>query len=283
MCERADAHAHFFDGGYQESFTGRPGVHVDEVACYRSLADDHGVGRVLAVTWEDAPWSVGNNEHVARLILQFPWIEPTAFIAQMDQLTIARLDQWRAQGFVGLSHYLKGDARKEAISRVHDDVWSWLVDHRWLVSVNARPAYWSAWLPVMARHSELCVLASHMGFAPKVSTAPDDETARHGLADLLALAQFPGMHVKLSGFYTATEPRHNYPHRPVWPYVNALLDDFGYSRLVWASDFPVCLDSVSFAQSLDVLRAMSFFNPLQLKQIEGGNLLALLDTVDRPR
>ncbi len=41
---RADAHIHLFEGGYQGSFTARPGVRLAEAALYDSLARDHGVG-----------------------------------------------------------------------------------------------------------------------------------------------------------------------------------------------------------------------------------------------
>ena len=34
MNERADAHIHLFEGGYRGSWTGRPGVDLDEAACY---------------------------------------------------------------------------------------------------------------------------------------------------------------------------------------------------------------------------------------------------------
>ena len=39
MLERADAHIHLFRQGFQEGFSARPGVHIDELACFELLAE----------------------------------------------------------------------------------------------------------------------------------------------------------------------------------------------------------------------------------------------------
>ena len=43
MAHRADSHIHLIENGFDGFFTGRPGVNVDEVKCYDSLAREHDV------------------------------------------------------------------------------------------------------------------------------------------------------------------------------------------------------------------------------------------------
>ena len=66
MTRRADAHIHLFDGGYQgQSFASRPGVSIDDAACYDSLAGDHDVAAALVVGFAGAAWCEHNNRHLA--------------------------------------------------------------------------------------------------------------------------------------------------------------------------------------------------------------------------
>jgi len=46
--------------------------------------------------------------------------------------------------------------------------------------------------------------------------------------------------------------------------------------LLWGSDYPPCLDSLSYPQTLSMLRKMPFFSASDREQIEGGNLHILL-------
>ena len=95
----------------------------------------------------------------------------------------------------------------------------------------------------------------------------------------MALAGFPGVCVKLSGFYALTVPGYDYPHRNAWPYVVALLESFGVQRLLWGSDFSPSLELVSFPQTLGLLAQMTFLTDKDRGQIEGTNLLRILGEV----
>ena len=96
------------------------------------------------------------------------------------------------------------EAMMAAVNQVPDEVWSWLDQQRWLISVNSRGEHWTAWPPILARHPELRLLVSHLGLPPAVEQAPTAPTARQELGSVLALAKFPGVRVKLSGFYALT-------------------------------------------------------------------------------
>ena len=95
---------------------------------------------------------------------------------------------------------------------------------------------------------------------------------------MLALAEFPGPRVKLSGFYAL--PSHDFPHAAAWGYVVALLKAFGAGRLCFGSDFSPCLSHLSFPQTIDLFARMPFLSPADRELIEGGNLLGMLEDVD---
>ncbi|MFV2066096.1 MAG: amidohydrolase [Pirellulales bacterium] len=278
MTERADAHIHLFEGGYQGgSFAHRPGVTLDEAQLYESLAKEHAVHTALVVCYEGQRWAAGNNDHVGALTSQHAWIRPVAFVDPAHPPSIGQLQQWQANRFVGISLYILTQEDVDAVGSVPDSIWSWIADHRWLVSVNSRGAMWSAWPAILRRHEGLRIVLSHVGLPPAVDTAPSPADAARNLRDVIALARFPGPRVKLSGFYALTQPRYDYPHRNAWPYVETLLTSYGSQRLVWGSDFSPSLDAVTFPQTLGLFSKMPFLSPADRQAIEGGNLLALVD------
>jgi L-fuconolactonase len=277
MNERADAHIHLFEGGYRGSWTGRPGVDLDEASCYESLASEHGIRAALIVGYADRPWCADNNAWIAEQARTYRWARPLAYVSPEQGLDVASLERWQGEGFHGLSMYITAGQRARALVDVPDAVWGWLEDRRWLVSVNSQGELWRAWEGVLQRHGSLLLLASHLGLPQRVRRPPEPPQAAEALAPVLALAAYPGPRVKLSGFYALTDPGFEYPHRATWPYVRALLERFGAGRLLWASDYTPCLDNVSFPQTYALFGQMAFLGEAERRAIEGGNLLALLD------
>ena len=281
MADRADAHIHFFSQGFQESFTARPGVHIDELACFESLAADHHVTAALVIGYAADDWCRDNNRFLAEKIAQHSWIHATAFLSGPEELTVAKLESWRGQGFIGISIYLFDEDKARSLQQRPDEVWGWLVANRWLISVNSQGEYWNAWVPILEKHESLRVVISHLGLPPAVSQPPTQQVAQQALAEPLALAKFPGPRVKLSGFYALTTPGHDYPHEAAWPYVDCVRSAFGVDRLLWASDYPPCLDWLSYPQTFSMFGKMPFFSESDCEQIEGGNLHSLLAEIDR--
>jgi L-fuconolactonase len=59
------------------------------------------------------------------------------------------------------------------------------------------------------------------------------------------IAQFPGIYCKLSGMVTEAE-HHNWQPEQIAPYMNAVMQLFGPERVMYGSDWPVCLLSASY-------------------------------------
>ena len=282
MADRADAHIHLFEGGYRESFTGRPGVKVDERALYASLAKDHNVKAALIVGYEGLPWAAGNNAYIGRLAAAHEWVRPVAFFDPTKPPSLDALEKLRANGFVGLSFYILDDGAVRAVQAIDDHVWAWLEARRWIVSVNSRgPAIQQAWKPVLERNKGLRLALSHLGLPKRVASPPEPEQAKAALADVLPLSTFPNTAVKLSGFYALTDPGYDYPHRAAWPHVQTLVESFGPDRLLWGSDFTPAIDQLTFPQTLGLFGHMPFLDDDARLKIEGGNLLKLLGEIEK--
>lgn len=276
---RADAHIHLFEGGFQGgSFTARPGVAIDETTCYQALAKDHNIEAALVVGYAAAPWCRENNLFLEKAAARHTWVRPLAFVGEGDGPE--KLETWRDAGFAGVTFYVFDEPTTQRIAGLPTEFWQWLIDRRWLVSVNSRGESWQVWEPVLERFPELRLLISHLGLPPRVSTPPSPVAARTAMKDVLALGRFPGPRIKLSGLYALTEPAHAYPHQAAEPYIEATLETFGAERLLWASDFSPHLDFVSFPQAVDAPAQFPCLTGATQEKVRGGNLLQLLREID---
>ena len=276
MSDRADSHIHLFNPGYiVELPASCRRIRPDETTLYEALAKQHNIKQALVVGYEGEEAYHGNNDYLASLIPTHPWVRPVAFYANPASITLKSLEFRREQGFVGVSLY-QFDQTEARLNAVPESIWRWLSDHRWLLSVNSTAEHWLPWQGILRRFPDLRLLISHLGL-PKAHATPDQ--AADNLATITALAKFPQVFVKLSGFYALSTPAHDYPHRAGWPLVPVLLDQFGPDRLLWGSDFTPALEFVSFPQTLDVLQYIPGLDPDSRRRIEGGNLIQLLKEV----
>ena len=279
MTPRADSHIHLFAGGYQDkSFVSRPGISIDEAACYDSLSRDHDVVAALVIGYGVPDWCAENNTHLASQLGAYDWVRPVAYVAINTPPTVADLEKLQQEGFLGIGLFPVGD-QAEGLADIPGDCWDWLQQNNWLVSVTCQSAALNSWHGVLERFPQLRLLVSHLGLPPAAASPPSPDQADRAMQTVSRLARYPGVSVKLSGFYALSTPGHDYPHEAAWPYVEQLVRAFGCNRLLWGSDFSPCLDWVTFPQTIDLFEKMPFLKPPDVARITGGNLLALLDEV----
>jgi L-fuconolactonase len=86
---------------------------------------------------------------------------------------------------------------------------------------------------IAEQHPDLTLIVDHLGInKPPIST-PDDPPFLK-LPDVLALARYPNIAVKVSG--TPTHSRQPYPFEDLWPHLHKVLNAFGPQRLMWGTD-----------------------------------------------
>lgn len=84
------------------------------------------------------------------------------------------------------------------------------------------------------RYSDLQLVIDHLGLAqpPLMKVGPDPF---EGLSEVLRLARFPNVAVKLSAAPSLSAEK--FPFNDLWPHIHRLLEKFGADRLMWGSDW----------------------------------------------
>ncbi len=70
------------------------------------------------------------------------------------------------------------------------------------------------------------------------------------------MAAFPNVVCKVSGVVTAADPTH-WKADDLRPFVEHVLESFGWDRVVWGSDWPVCTLAATYQQWLDAALAIT--------------------------
>jgi len=99
--------------------------------------------------------------------------------------------------------------------------------------------------PMCKRHPQTTCVLDHFG---RVDVGQEKE-----LRQLLDLARYPNVHVKISAFYA--RGKHKPPHTELIPKIRRCLEAFGPDRLMWASDCPYqLLGGNTYRDSIALIR-----------------------------
>jgi predicted TIM-barrel fold metal-dependent hydrolase len=108
--------------------------------------------------------------------------------------------------------------------------------------------------PLIEANPDLTVVIDHMADAPLSNDL-----------NLLVLSRYPKVFTKLSHLWTIS--KQPYPYPDTQPRVQALLKAFGPERLMAATDWPVSLPSLTYAQAIALFRSHLDLTPEQRTQI----------------
>lgn len=119
---------------------------------------------------------------------------------------------------------------------------------------------------LLERHPDLDVCIDHMA-----DCEPQDEA---GVQSLLALARFPRVYVKIS--HTWSISKEQYPWRDTWGLVKGVYQAFGGRRIMFGTDWPVCLHNTVYGRTISVVRdEMDFIAPEDKEWVMGKTALRL--------
>lgn len=200
-----------------------------------------------------------------------PWI--AAVVGWIDLFADdapARIAHWRARPrFKGLRHLLQDDP----------DVGATLADARFNAGVAAAqaqdlvfevlvrgPAQLAHVLAFCARHAQHWLVLDHLG-KPAIGGAGEADWRRH----LQSLAVQPHVLCKVSGLVTEiATPR--IERDAVFRHLDVALDAFGAERLMFGSDWPVCLLRADYAEVAALVRDWSAcLSDRERELLWGGN------------
>lgn len=150
-----------------------------------------------------------------------------------------------ARGAVGLRVTLMGEADIAWLDEGRIDASAALLGAQGaVVEFHAAPEQLAAVGRFAARFPRVPVLIDHMG-RPDVLAGADGDDFRN----FLELATHPNVHAKTpnSSFFSRVE----HPFADLIPFYERALATFGADRLLWGSDWPLCVSAAPFAASVE--------------------------------
>jgi L-fuconolactonase len=91
--------------------------------------------------------------------------------------------------------------------------------------------------------------------------------------DIEILAKYPNVYCKISGMFTEADWK-NWNEKDFLTYLDVVFDSFGVNRVLYGSDWPVCLLAASYKEQLKFLESyIKKFSALEREKIMGGNAL----------
>ncbi|MGW2816219.1 amidohydrolase family protein [Streptomyces sp. NPDC001415] len=167
---------------------------------------------------------------------------------------------------VGIRHQVQGEKDPEWLSRA--DVRRGLgavADAGLAYDLVVLPHQLPACARVAALHPELTFVLDHLGKPPIASGALEPWAS-----DVRALASLPNTVCKLSGMVTEAAWT-SWTPADLRPYAETVLDAFGAGRVLWGSDWPVCVLAASYGGVVGVARELlAELSPGERSAVFGG-------------
>lgn len=231
--------------------------------------DDHGVDRAVLVQPAFRGEDNGYLADVAAL-----WPERFAAVCVVDPRlpgAEGRLEYWtRERGCRGLRlrPRLAGEAAVFA-DECSAPLWAKANELGVVVSILAGPEHLLAIGAWAERFPGVPIVLDHLAHPDAAAGA-----AAPAFGQLLDLARFPNVHVKLSGYYYFSAL--DYPHPDCDLLVKAVTEHFGARRILWGSDFPHVLLKSGYAGALAFsARTMPYLTEPDRARFLGGNAARL--------
>ena len=105
---------------------------------------------------------------------------------------------------------------------------------------------------------------------PDFKTGALDEWAAY----MRRIAQAPNVYCKLSGLVTEADWQH-WQQEHFEPFLDVVLESFGPNRLMFGSDWPVCLLAAEYAEVKNIITSyISKLSTAEQNNIMGGNAIS---------
>lgn len=269
------------------------------------VPDPNSRGRLEQLLWEmdrvgvdqavvvcaGLPGNRGNNEYVARFAARHR--KRLHVFADVDSLwtrtyhmdgAAERLSRVaRRLHLRGFTHYLRDVVDGWFEGRAGREFLEVAESLHLVVSLSASPVWQPVIRTIAKRHPSLPIVCHHMGFVRR------EGSSWVGLREVLESADTPNIMLKVSGFHyaQAEAPMKGMTLPETWafPYSKGvslfqrLHKAFGARRLCWGSDYPVVTRSMTYRQSLEVVRSQhGFLSAADLDWILGKTMLRLLES-----
>jgi len=247
-----DAHVHVWK--HDAAFPFAAGSHVPEedatAEMLLELMRANGVARTVLIQVIHYRW---DNRYLASVLRRYPqYFKGVCRVNPEDPAAPDHLSELTEQGFHGVRLSPAAGAEGEWIrGPLMPPLWRRCAELKVPMTVLAPVTRMPDLVPMIERNPELTVVIDHM------ADSPLDEPEK--LEMLLALERYPRVFVKISHMWSLSKEA--YPYADAAVQVRRLYDKFGAERLMWGTDWPICLKQLSYARAVALFRDHLGFMP----------------------
>jgi predicted TIM-barrel fold metal-dependent hydrolase len=113
-------------------------------------------------------------------------------------------------------------------------------------------------VPFVKAHPDLQFVLDHLGLPQPTRIVRADNPPMRRLADVVRLAQYPNVAIKITGAPTLSEGL--YPFVDLWPALHRIISAYGLQRTMWGSDW-TRVKSCTYAEGIDYIRLSNELSP----------------------
>ena len=122
------------------------------------------------------------------------------------------------------------------------------------------------------RHPETQMVVDHVGLAqPSEPPAPPDTFS--DLANVISLAAFDNVAIKISGACTLSHQPFPYPD--IWESLAKVFDAFGFDRCLWGTDWTRAVGVLTYEQGVEAFRVTGQLSESERSALMGGSLMKI--------
>ena len=119
------------------------------------------------------------------------------------------------------------------------------------------------------RNPEAQVVVDHLGLRqPFEPPAPPDPFS--DLANVLALAQYDNVAIKISGACTLSHQP--FPYHDIWEPLGQIFEAFGFGRCMWGTDWTRAVELLTYEQGVEAFRVTDQLSDSERSELMGGSL-----------
>ena len=104
---------------------------------------------------------------------------------------------------------------------------------------------------IAEHYPQMQLIVDHFGMIQGPNRQPPEDRFS-GIEDLLSLAAFPSVAIKVTGLPTLS--RETFPFKDLWPALRRAIDAFGPQRLMWGRDFSRTRPLHTYADAINYLK-----------------------------
>lgn len=271
-----DAHIHLFERPWSDLFDNS---HIKdgesgELHLFERYREKFDIEAAFVVCYDEGHCPQ-NTAYVERLMANRPWIRSFGY-ARPDSASFANnVLRLFERAHFGVSCYLKREDSGEWLSDpAMTPAWNALAERNAPLSLSIHPHQCQA-LKRALRKLDIrpTVLVNHMGRPPLVNGKVDATRYQ----DVLDLAAFENVFVKLSGGYAFSSAGWSWPQSNLFHAMKLLKSAFGTERLLFASDFSPVLEFNTYKQTLELPARSGLFSASELEDIRFNNAARLVN------